>query len=450
MSKSRTSRSRDRFRVGRVTVFLHHNSWWIYFREQGKPVRRKAADSRQDAEEIAARVNSQLTSATPTLLSFQPVSVAVLKDRFLAHHADVIGSSPATIARYETALRHLVDFAESQSQGFAAHDVTVDAVLAFLRKRQVSPNGHANTAKRLLLDKGIEFVLEVCRSLLTFAQKQRHLPPYSENPFTDLSMLRTRYRNAKRVFVFDEETELQFLQQCRPWEFLIHFTLAKTGLRSGELCHLFIEDLDLSQRRLVVRNQPELGWTTKSGQERSIPLLSEHCQILHRLIGARRAGVLFVRPQFPVTLDSDRTRAELAHLALRDLRSAGITPQTRRCQQSQKLLQQVLQRAGAFDPDQIRRSFIRVAKRCGWQDVTCPKSWRHTFATLLQDANVDPLIRQLTMGHQPTGQAGGALGMTAVYTHTRLKTQSREIERALRLWPASLRMAELKAEEPHL
>ena len=56
----------------------------------------------------------------------------------------------------------------------------------------------------------------------------------------------------------------------------------------------------------------------------------------------------------------------------------------------------------------------------GQPESTCPKSWRHTFATLLQDANVDPLIRQQVMGHKPT--LTGGLGMTANYTHTRPET----------------------------
>jgi hypothetical protein len=43
--------------------------------------------------------------------------------------------------------------------------------------------------------------------------------------------------------------------------------------------------------------------------------------------------------------------------------------------------------------------------------ATCPKSWRYSFATLLQVANVDPLIRQQVMGHKPTNPGG--LGMTA-------------------------------------
>ena len=65
-------------------------------------------------------------------------------------------------------------------------------------------------------------------------------------------------------------------------------------------------------------------------------------------------------------------------------------------------------------------------KALGRPEATCPKSWRHSYATLLQDANVDPLIRQQTLGHKPTN--GNGLGMTANYTHTRGETQYAQIE----------------------
>jgi integrase len=92
--------------------------------------------------------------------------------------------------------------------------------------------------------------------------------------------------------------------------------------------------------------------------------------------------------------------------------------------------------AGAVKADTVRTSFVRIMRGLGHPEATCPKSWRHTFATLLQDANVDPLIRQLTLGHKPT--SGTGLGMTATYTHTRPETQRRQIEQALRHWPLSL------------
>jgi hypothetical protein len=89
---------------------------------------------------------------------------------------------------------------------------------------------------------------------------------------------------------------------------------------------------------------------------------------------------------------------------------------------------------------------MRIMRAIGHPEATCPKSWRHTFATILQDANVDPLVRQITLGHRPTNGAG--LGMTGHYSHTRPETQRAQIEQALRLWPASLELARKFVEEP--
>jgi hypothetical protein len=54
------------------------------------------------------------------------------------------------------------------------------------------------------------------------------------------------------------------------------------------------------------------------------------------------------------------------------------------------------------------------------------------------------VCRQQVLGHRPT--AAGGLGMTARYTHTRPETLRRQVERALRLWPASLDLARARAE----
>src|SRR5262249_50703002 len=157
--------------------------------------------------------------------------------------------------------------------------------------------------------------------------------------------------------------------------------------------------------------------------------------LLRWVVGSREAGVVFQRPKFEVHTQplGDASRKTLSQELERRSLSAGETVGGELTREGRlRLAQQVWQDAGAFDPDMIRRSFLRIARRCGLASVTCPKSWRHTFATLLQDANVDPLLRQITLGHQPAG-AGGALGMTGVYTHSRPETHAREIRRALRL-----------------
>jgi integrase len=297
----------------------------------------------------------------------------------------------------------------------------------------------------LLRDKGVRFILETCRSLYGYAAKKRHLPPYAENPFAGLGGKRFRVEDAKPIFVFDADSELAVLQAAGDWAFPIHFTLAKTGIRPGELIHLLIEDLDLAGGWMQIREKPDLAWRIKTRRERAVPLVDELVAVLRRVIGPRTSGVVFLREQFDPE-QSPLARAN--HQVLAQSYAHRIDEVERQTGQAlsreprAKIARSVWRDAGAVKADQIRLSFIRIAGLAGFQGATCPKSWRHSFATLLQDANVDPLIRQITLGHAPTGSLEGALGMTSVYTHTRRETQKREIERALRMWPASLELAE--------
>lgn len=38
--------SAERFRVGKVTVYLHHGAWWVYYSEGSQRVRKKVSESR--------------------------------------------------------------------------------------------------------------------------------------------------------------------------------------------------------------------------------------------------------------------------------------------------------------------------------------------------------------------------------------------------------------------
>src|SRR5262245_55150373 len=236
--------------------------------------------------------------------------------------------------------------------------------------------------------------------MYNFALKRRHLPPYVSNPFSELPLDRFKIEDAKPIFVFDEATELAFLKAASDWAFPIHFTLAKTGLRVGELVHLLIEDLDLAGGWLHVRNKTELGWRIKTGQERSVPLLAELVGVLKAVIGTRTSGPMFIREKLidrsPILAGDRRELERICAEARR--RAEG--PLSRG--DIQKFARQVWWDAGTVKADAVRHSFVRIMDAIDHPEATCPKSWRHSFATLLQDANVDPLIRQQTLGHKPT------------------------------------------------
>ncbi|MGZ0174322.1 MAG: tyrosine-type recombinase/integrase [Planctomycetales bacterium] len=441
MSKKQRSRAR-RKKIGRVSVYQHHGGWYVYYREGERSVRKRVADSSADAEKIAGQINAQLGSSAPTLLAFEPVTVAGLRQTFLDHHEHILRSSLATVRRYRAATQHLEDFCSQLSSARPAHEISADQFVRYVREVRVSPNGHPNSQRRHLRDKGVLFILETCRSMYGFAARRRHLPPYTENPFSGLALSRFRVENSKPVPIFDSGIELEFLKSLDDWAFPIHFVLAKTGLRPGELTHLLIQDLDLDAGWLLVRNKTALGWRIKTGHERAVPLCDEAVGVLRRVVGPRRHGVVFMRLRFQD--ESPPLAGPLSELEVEAERRLSLMRKSEESASradSAHVLRAVWRDAGLIRTDAIRKSFMRASRTIGRPDMTCPKSWRHTFATLLQDAEVDPLIRQITLGHKSASDARGALGMTGVYTHTRPETQKRQIERALQLWPDSLEFA---------
>jgi len=53
--------------------------------------------------------------------------------------------------------------------------------------------------------------------------------------------------------------------------------------------------------------------------------------------------------------------------------------------------------------DRIRTEMMQICSRIELSQFSSPKMFRHLFATTLQEANIDPLVRSELMGHS-TGQ----------------------------------------------
>ena len=73
------------FRVGKVTVYLRGQVWYLRYHEQGKRHQVRASDDKTAARQLAAQVNAQLDE-------------------------HVLRSSVATINRYRTVSDHLLNF----------------------------------------------------------------------------------------------------------------------------------------------------------------------------------------------------------------------------------------------------------------------------------------------------------------------------------------------------
>ena len=346
----------------------------------------------------------------------------------------------ATISRYRTATQHLLDFLADVRPLRRVSDFRpqhASEFVRYLRQKKVAPNGHRRARQRPLRDAGIKFILETCGSLFNYAIRQRHLPPYADNPFRVIEVSRIPVEDSKAVLPFTPEKEMALHRACDDWQLPIFLTRLCTGLRPGELVHLLLpDDLDLAAGWLRIRNKPQLGWQVKTRNERDIPLVPVLQDALRRLIGKRETGPVFLQRrcfadhQPPL---ADKGRRWLEQEVVRRLAAQErAAPDSASRMDRQAATHTIWRDLGALKEDWIRSDFMQLTKAIGLPEITAPKTLRHTFATILQDANVDPLIRNELMGHAPlgVGLSGRSLGMTAVYTHTRPETKRRCLEAA--------------------
>jgi integrase len=425
------------FRVGKVLAYLRGQVWYLCYHDNGRRHRPRVGPDRESAQQFAAQINAQLAVGAPAALSFEQISIAALRQRWLEQHEHVLRSSVQTVQRYRTATDHLLRFLERHPVKHAAqfHARHAEEFVRHLRSIEVSSNGHANTVKRPLMDKGVRFVLECCRSLFNYAAKRRHLPPYSENPFHVLEIDRIPVERTRPIILFTAEQETAFLEACDDWQFPIFLTLMMTGLRPGELCHLLLpDDLDLETGLLYVRNKPALGWQVKTRNEREIPLHPTLIEVLRSNLSSRRWGPVFLRRQYGERQSPDQLRSpsaweqELTRRAT-DCECGHRPERTER----QCLARNLWREQGTVDEGWIRVEFMKVTRMIGLPGFTAVKMLRHQFATALQEGRVDPLIRNELMGHVAPGNrtSGHGLAMTAVYTHTRPETRREQLEAAL-------------------
>jgi integrase len=445
-SNVRRTKKSTSFRVGRVRANLRGRVWYLCYHEDGRRHQPRVGPDRDVARQMAAEINAQLEVGVPSALWFQPISLPDLRQRWLDYHECVLRSSVATVRRYRQATDYLLGFVQNVRPLRRVSDFRpshAEEFVRYLRTVQVPLSGSTKLRRRPLRDTGLKYILEICSILFNYARKNRHLSPYAENPFQTIEVGRIPVEDARPITVFTPEQEEKFLEACDSWQLPLFLTLFLTGLRSGELTHLLLpDDLDLEGGWLRVRNKPALGWQVKTRNEREVPLVPVLIDVLRAAVGGRSAGPVFCRRGYADGNDSPLVSVSRSRLE-REL--------FLRYQQQESKLDGLLSRAdrtriartvwrdmGAVSKERIYIDFGRIAASVGMADVTAPKCLRHTFATIFQDGNVDPLIRNELMGHVPAKSRtpGGGLAMTAVYTHTQPETMRRQLEAALAERPA--------------
>ena len=181
----------------------------------------------------------------------------------------------------------------------------------------------------------------------------------NENPVNGIEPMKI-IRKTEPRFLTDKECEL-LLANCGEWLFPIFFTFLHTGMRKQELMTLEWSDVDFNRKVIKIRVKDD--WTPKTA-EREIPIN----QALYRLLTQHKelqGGTGLVFPD----LDGEK-----------------------------------------IENNKLRKELMKVAKKCGFPDVTKIHSLRHTFASHLVMNGVDlPTVKQL-MGHSD-------IATTMIYAH---------------------------------
>ncbi|MGA2499550.1 MAG: hypothetical protein ABSH20_17570 [Tepidisphaeraceae bacterium] len=98
-----SSTSRSSFRIGRVKAYRRGTNWYLCYHENGQRRRPRVGAGREAAKKMAAQINGQLETGVCATLSFEPIAIPELRQRWLDHHEHVLRSSVNTIRRYRAA-----------------------------------------------------------------------------------------------------------------------------------------------------------------------------------------------------------------------------------------------------------------------------------------------------------------------------------------------------------
>jgi len=417
-------------RLGKVSIYRRGRSYWIYFRDKGRSIRKRIDGNLAVARATASQVNVHLEQGRSSPFSFQTKPIVQVVENFLEHCRVIRGLRVRTVRRYRAALDHFLEFVNTRPNLNNIDQVkesTVEEFVRYLRRKKRVRSGEKTGPRDRYKTGGIVFILSTCRTLFNYARKCRLLSPYEENPFSSFPLEKMRSSEPSCVEYLNDGQISDFFKACDDWQFPLFFILNLYGLRVGELVHLLISDVDLRGERFFIRSKPFMLWYTKTSRERVLPVIPQVRPLFENLIGNRREGFLFLSRPYAegrrhVREFENRQMLESHISEMVDSLKAGMSNPSD--QELFNLTRRVLHGLGKIREDKVRLEFMKVAARIGRPDVTMVHSLRHLFATLAEENGLNPLTVQTILGHS-------RLEMTRYYTHTGLEAKKAAVQELL-------------------
>jgi len=234
------------------------------------------------------------------------------------------------------------------------------------------PGNHKN--KRLPLPQTVNFEVGIVRSVFMWAHDRELIPAV---PTKKVKPLRPKPKKQAKILTPEQcrlllKTAREAAKSDKPMSvyYKAFKLLLNTGLRSGELCNLTWDDVDLETG--LIKIQPKEGWTPKRNS-RQFYLNESSLQVLRSF--DNREGYVF----------KDFSGKQL-------------------------------------DPGGLRQALMEVAQAAGLSGLTRIHDLRHTFSSHMQMNGVDPGTMAAILGHR-------SYDVTMIYTHQTQEHLKKSIEK---------------------
>lgn len=411
-------------RTGSVTIYQRGKSYHLYYRENGKTIRRRIDGNLAVARATAGKVVQSLAEDRPSLFSYTRASPSQLVSGYIDYVRDVQQLALGTVARYRSALQLFEAFCTHAEVGFIdqVDRPAVEDLIRWLRGKTRTRNGAKKGKTKPYETSGIKYALSTCRTAFNWAIRRRMLPPYFDNPFGgfDKTLLKDRKGDEDDFLIFSPQQCRDFFDACNDWQRGLFELLVTYGMRVGELCHLLVEDVDFETKAIHIRSKPCLLWFVKSRRRRDLPLTPAIEALLRQRIGERKSGFVFLEDRF--VRGKRRIAKQLADPAAfrRHFERLATTLREGNPHVDDALVQKAIikacRRLGQIVPKRIREEFCRVTTKIGCPEFTRAHDLRHVFISRAQEQEMNPLLVSDLVGH-------ATLVMTRKYTHLRLEAK---------------------------
>jgi site-specific recombinase XerD len=235
-----------------VRIFQRGQVWWVNFQRGGRQNRVSLrTTNKKEARRRALRIEAELLDGCYESRP-KPPSLQNAMQEYL-DHLRAERRAPKTLVQYERVLRNARELLESR-RATTLRDLDLRAIDAY-RQMRVKAGAAPVT---------VHTETVILRQLVNFALKRGLI---AEDPLRGLKLREPKPR--PQPCWTPEEVER--ILGSAPINYRIALiVLADTGMRFAELAHLTWDDVDFTTN--VLRIRPKDGWTTKSGDQRTIPM----------------------------------------------------------------------------------------------------------------------------------------------------------------------------------